>query len=648
MNWREVPFLRLCLPIVLGILFYPLCISALSNFYFGFAILFLFFLSSEFIIREYPSVFFKGLLLHILLFFIGIFVCKNHDLKTKDNYYKNYSSHSVQMQIRILDGIKNGTRISFNAQIEKLKNQNGSWSDVQGKIKVHLKGSEGKKHLIVGDRLIVLGNLTPFKIPENQYSFDYRKFMAQQQIYDRMFVEEWQLIESNPEGIFSLINGLRNKFIFVLDESIMDNQAKAVAKALLLGYKNDLDHELRNAYVDSGSMHVLAVSGLHVGIISMFLMTIFSIVKNNHVVVRILKLFIILSGIWAYAILTGLSPSVLRAATMCSFVFAGLLFFRKTNIFNTLPLAAVVLLLFNPDILFTLSFQLSFSALASIIYFQPKIYALIITQNLVMDWIWKLISLSISAQVGTIGISLYHFHQFPLYFWLSGVLVIPMAMLILSLGLFFLLSNHFHLFFEFQLSKLLEWTLKFNNSMVEWIKNLPFNKIDYIHFDQLDLTLYYLSLILFILCIETGKKTYLKILFTVAFFYAIKSIYNDAILFNKSGLVVYKSNNGSIIDFVNNRKIYCWKTDDVDKFTEQFVSKGLRSNLGIRDLNYFEKEKLEIQNQIYLEDGLILSQNYSAFLIQRKNPSLKHKTIVDNAIAHESTFFCQIMKTNFP
>ena len=177
-------------------------------------------------------------------------------------------------------------------------------------------------------------------------------------------------------------------------------------------------------------MHVLAVSGLHVGIIFFILNFLLTPLNRNKRLLKI-KLFLLVGALWFYAFLTGLSPSVMRSCTMFSFIVVGENLNKRTNIYNTLAASAFLLMLINPLIIFGAGFQLSYIAVISIVFFQPRLAALVAVKNRILKYVWDLFTVSVAVQIGTAPISIFYFHQFPVYFWLSNFIVIPGAALIL-------------------------------------------------------------------------------------------------------------------------------------------------------------------------------------------------------------------------
>ena len=204
--------------------------------------------------------------------------------------------------------------------------------------------------------------------------------------------------------------------------------------------KDELDFEVKQAYAAAGAMHVLAVSGLHVGIIFLILNTLLAILDTSKKG-RIVKAIILLISLWSYAMITGLSPSVLRAATMFSFVIMGTVLNRSSSIYNTLAASAFFILIINPNLLFEVGFQLSYVAVLGIVYLQPLIYKRIYTRWWLLDKVWAITAVSIAAQIATLPLTLFYFNQFPVYFMLSNLLVIPSAAVILILGILLFIAS---------------------------------------------------------------------------------------------------------------------------------------------------------------------------------------------------------------
>lgn len=257
---------------------------------------------------------------------------------------------------------------------------------------------------------------------------------------------------------------------------IAGHQQQAIASALILGVTDGLDNELTQAYAASGAMHVLAVSGLHVGIIYGIILLVLRPLTRNQKgkwVVALLSIFLL----WGYAMVTGFSPSVLRAVTMFSFVALARPLNYRTNIYNILAVSAFCLLLINPYLIMSVGFQLSYLAVIGIVYLQPLVYRLWSPRSLFLDKIWQITCVSLAAQLATFSLGILYFHQFPVYFLFSNLFVIPGAIGILLSGIMLLALSSFTAVAEV-VGYFLTWLIKGLNYLVLTVEQLPFSIIE--------------------------------------------------------------------------------------------------------------------------------------------------------------------------
>lgn len=312
-----------------------------------------------------------------------------------------------------------------------------------GKILIYVRKTESFKWSR-GDRYLIFRPPEIIAGPQNPEEFDYRRFMYRKGITHRVFLRdpsEARLVQRNLNSHpLEFLSDVRQNLINRLNTLIDDEEAFAVSAALILGQKEYLTPRIRSAYSGSGAMHVLAVSGLHVGIIYLILMSILGLLGKSVAAVR-LRLLIVVGFLWIYAAITGLSPSVVRAATMFTAVAVSQSISRKSSIYNTLAAAALIMLCINPGLYEEVGFQLSFAAVLAIVLLYPKIYGLWYVKYWIPDKLWALTAVSIAAQVGTFPLGLYYFNQFPNYFLLSNFIVIPAAHIVLVLGGISLLTS---------------------------------------------------------------------------------------------------------------------------------------------------------------------------------------------------------------
>ncbi len=291
-----------------------------------------------------------------------------------------------------------------------------------------------------GDMVILPNRFVALRNYGNPFEFDYSRYMFHKGFRGVTWVREgnWFVTgEGGAPGLRIRAGRLRERLLDVLHDSGVKDKEYAVAAALILGYREGLDRELRETFAASGAMHILAVSGLHVGIIYMVLAWLLRFMTKTRIF-RFIRPLIIIFVIWLYALITGLSPSVTRSATMFSFVAAGASIGRNSAIFNTLASSALFQLLVNPGLLFLAGFQLSYAAVAGIVLFQPVFYSLGRLRNWFADKVWALLTVSLSAQLTIFPLIIYHFNSFPNLFLVTNLFAVPLAVVILYSGLAFM------------------------------------------------------------------------------------------------------------------------------------------------------------------------------------------------------------------
>ena len=400
-------------------------------------------------------------------------------------------------------------------------NTNHGWKQVKGKILLYTpKSYEGEFR--PGDNLLINGFPQLIQSPSNPGEFDHQKFSAYKNIFHQHFVRD--------SDVRWLGNKPANKFLHyatmsrlwadsVLRAHVHGKREQSLASALVLGVTDGLDNELLNAYSASGAMHVLSVSGLHVGIIYWVILIIFKPLqrlKHSEWILAATSLAVL----WIYAFITGLSPSVLRAVTMFSFVALAQPLNRQTNIYNTLAASAFLLLVYDPFMIMSVGFQLSFLAVIGIVGLQPPLYRLWEPSSRLLDEIWKVTSVSIAAQLATYSLGLFYFHQFPNYFLLSNLFVIPLSFVVLLMGIGIILLGYFS-GVAFVLGWTLEWIIRIMNEGVFLVERLPFSVLENVYISKLQCCVLILLVVLVYMWIETKKSLPLVVASSLCILYSM-------------------------------------------------------------------------------------------------------------------------------
>ena len=435
----EAPFFRPVIALIVGVLSQQvLRYSAWLDFLFASLALFLLVL----LLKAAKAVFlntqiFRGAIVYFLFVFIGHALAMLTDQYHSDIHFvktKTADSYFLALDEVPLQSEKS---IKAKATVYELIDSGGALSKATGRVLVYFEKDSASMQLQYGSLVLYKGKLLPTIAPQNPHEFNYKKYLAYQNIRHQAFVKsyQWKTLDGFKGNVlFAEAQKVTSTFLHILNQKLPDPEVLGVAKALILGFTKELNDEIVSAYSSTGAMHVLAVSGMHVAIVMVvftFLTKFILRLKSG----KQIQAFITIMLLWAYAFITGLSPSVMRAATMFSFVLFGKAIGQNTNTYNSLFVSAFVLICINPFIIFQVGFQLSYMAVIGIVFFTPLIYERIWFKNRIMDQTWQLFSVSIAAQLITFPLGLLYFHQFPNLFFISNLLIIPLTAPILYGGL---------------------------------------------------------------------------------------------------------------------------------------------------------------------------------------------------------------------
>ena len=430
------------------------------------------------------------------------------------------------------------------------------WEKINSKVVVYFAKDSSLQNLSYGDRVVFKARLNSIENAGNPNEFDYKKFMANKNMFYTAYVKSSDLLilEHKQANMF-IYNALkiRQNLMNIYQRFEIEGQKFAVLSALTLGYRDDVDKETRQKFANTGAMHILAVSGLHVGIIFMILTNLLAFMdKKRHLM--IIKSIIIIISLWFFATIAGLTPSVMRSALMFSMFVIGKVLKRSSSVYNIIFASAFILLLINPYEITSVSFQLSYAAVLSIVFFQPYIYKLFVFQRWIPDKIWALSSVSIAAQLGTMPIGLFYFHQFPNYFFLTNILVIPLASIILYLAVI-LFAVSFIPFLNAAVAFVLKIQLKWLTEGVSFIDSLPFATTNSIYITSQQMVLIYGIILSFSLFwIYNNKKLLYTFFISLILFLLvdIESNYSNSL---KNELLIYNVRNGLTINLINGENV---------------------------------------------------------------------------------------------
>ena len=480
--WKNHPGIKLVIPFMLGIIT-SVELELNSNGYLIYSLLFLCLSAFSFYFSSYQTRKKIGFIFFISLFFAGFTYSSFRTEKYSPLHFSHSQNRAEYYVVTISDNLQEKEN-SYKTVLKMNQINEDLISPCTGRVLAYFKKDSLSDKLKYGDKLLIKNNLNEIEAFRNPNQFDYRNYLNLNQINFQVFLRSGDyevLTENSGNSIFAFSQRMRQKLYGYLQNNGVEGKQLKVASALLLGYRENLDKDLVKSYASAGAMHVLAVSGLHVGILYLLLTRIFSFFKRIKKGKYILALVIILS-LWFYAIMTGLSASVMRATTMFSFIVIGNeLLNRKTSIYNTLAVSAILLMIINPYILYQVGFQLSYVAVVGIVYLQPKLNRLVYSRFKIVKAVWAITCVSLAAQIATFPLSLHYFHQFPTYFFISNLVVIPAAFCVFYLGVFLFVSAPFG-GFSLVVGKLINGIVWVLNQAVYWTEDLSMSLVEEIEF----------------------------------------------------------------------------------------------------------------------------------------------------------------------
>jgi competence protein ComEC len=466
----------------------------------------------------------------------------------------------------------------------------------QGNVILYIQKNDSAAALLYGDLLLLQAQFQPPLEVLNPDAFDFGAYLRRQGISATAYVAAdcWRQTGANTNFSILRLADRSQKFLLNIFRNLgLSGDELAIVAALTLGYTDEITPELTWHYSASGAVHILSVSGLHVAIVYGFLMFVFGFFLKEKRWAKVIKSLLIIICLWAYALLTGMSPSVTRAAFMCSIVAFAMCFERKSEILNSIFLSAFVLLIVNPNNLFNIGFQLSYAAVISIVIFAVPANNLLKTKNKVIIFVVDIFIVSIAAQLGTAPFTIYYFHTFPTWFLLTNVIAIPLSTIIIYLAII-TLSLSAVLVISAVLANILNALLVCLNGAIDFIFNLPMSVLPVsLSFAQM----WILVLAIIFAYIFYFSKKYLPAMLTLCcilsvFLINLKQKYQTL---NSQKVVIYSAQKNTHISFIQGNENIVFTTDSTDIQT-------LASNFW--DNNKLQKPHFIGENG-YFSDGFI-------------------------------------------
>ena len=556
MFWRGRPFLRILLFFASGILVarYWFADKQLPVIELILLLAFLILVSAIIAkhIKSFKYSWISGLFLNIILFIAGLTLTVQQIRQSRVKLDEN--PQAVWEGKLLTEPIQRAKTVKFILKITKRASRDNVLPR-SVKVLVYLKTSTLPVGLHLGSSLLFRGRMSPVEVPKNPGEFDYRRFLQDRGIRYMVFIDNksWKPLPTQSGFLLpAVFSRWRNKLLQSLRSQGLSQNEYAVAASILLGYDQLIAPDLHQDFTAAGAVHILVVSGMHVGIIFLIFSFLFSFLlrfKNGDYLRNVLLILVI----WSYALLTGLSPSVSRAATMISLFILADIFRRGYDNFNILAASAFLLLLLNPLLLFDVGFQLSYAAVAGILMFYFPIYRSVYIRNKILQTMWAALVVSFSAELGVFAIAAHYFHQFPLYFLLTNLAVFALSYLIIFSGLAFL-SFSWIPFVSHLLAVVLAKMVSTLIVIVRFVASIPFSAVYDLYFPWFKVMLIFILLIwVYYLFIHKNLHMLIPALATLVLLFGIQT-FRQLQLQRQEKFIIYSLRHHTAIDLISGKK----------------------------------------------------------------------------------------------
>ncbi|MCR5658888.1 MAG: competence protein ComEC family protein [Bacteroidales bacterium] len=510
-DWSKYPFVRMLIPFALGIWVSIFVVAfRLSPTFLIAASLSLLVMAmlTAFLLKHQRHSWFFGAVMASYLFMAGYSLVRVHGTEVQESYYRNFQADASYYVARVYDyPTERPNSIRTVLELEYQFGDSLPSRPVSGKVMAYFPKSDSAFALHYGDLIAIPAPIREVSPPLNPEEFDYRAYLARKGITGQTYLkdDDWidlQVNDANP--IYAFSYRFRDVLLTSLQRSGLNDDEFGVAAAILLGYDDNLADEVRKNYVAAGSMHILCVSGMHVGIIYLLASFLLGFL-NRKKWQKMLKEVLLLALIWFYALIAGLSPSILRASLMISFVIIGEIIRRKGFIVNSIAASAFILLCINPNNLFEIGFLLSYAAVMGIVVLQRPIYNLLYVKNKLLDKAWQITAVALSAQIATIPFTLFYFQQFTTYFWLSNLFMTPISFIVVISGMILLLVSWIP-YLNTLVGYLVWGAVYVMNWVVSKIESIPYSIIKGLYINDFEFAVLLVALLLLMLTFMLRKR----------------------------------------------------------------------------------------------------------------------------------------------
>lgn len=618
MKVLDFPLIKITIAFILGIITSYYVNLSITTIAITLSISFSLFCGSYFwSLKQNNGIFLFGIFTSLLSFFIGaLTLLSNTENLQKTNYTNCQIAFEKSQFVTLILREKLKGNDYNDRYVALVKTISGKTYD--GKVIVNVAKDSSQNHLVIGNCIKVKTTLQRNKSSKNPSQFDYSQYLANKQIYAQIYCQKKEILVSKTirKDVWYYCAKLHSRIISNLEKSKFNKAEMNVALALILGQQQEISQDIIQDYQYSGATHILSVSGLHVGFIMLFITFILKPIPNTRKG-SFFKLASILICLAGFAVISGLSPSVLRSVVMFSFIATGNHLLRNGNIYHTLFVSILLILLFEPYFLFDVGFQLSYLALFFILWLQPLLKNIYRPKNKLIVYIWEALTVSFAAQIGTLPLCLYYFHQFPGLFFVTNIIILPILSFIMIAGIIIMIIAVFTQPPIF-LTIIFEKSIYLLNLMIHLVASLDSFVIRNISFNLYHLAAF--SFLIIFTIIWMKQPDYNKLIY-VGFSIVLTQI---AFIFTKvkteseRELIVYNERNNTLISERNGKNIVLYSRDSIISKKNNF--KSANSYLVGNSLTWGKTECLK--NCLYFKNNRILIIDSSGIYPAKIQPDI--------------------------
>ncbi len=566
----------------------------------------------------------------ITFFLTGMILVYENDTTNHTNYFEKNLKNTSKVILAIDKVLKPGNyHHKYVADVVQVDSKK-----TIGHVLLNIEKDSTPLLFHTGDLVFLKNKFQDIKSSLNPHQFNYKNYLAKQGIYQQVYAtkQELLLLDQTSTSFLGFIAALRLKIQQSLQQYDFSEDELAVMNALLLGQRQEISKELSDNYSKAGAIHILAVSGLHVGIILLILSFVLKPLERVNKG-KLIKLVLVILFLWFFAVLAGMSASVTRAVTMFSAIALGQFFNKRNAVEHSLIFSMFIILLWKPLFLFDVGFQLSYTAVFGIIWVQPVLYQLWKPTFFIVDKGWQLISVSVAAQLGVLPINLFYFHQFPGLFFISNLIIIPFLGVILGLGLVVLVLSYVSILPVF-LEGFYGDVISILNKVVTFVARQEKFLFSEISFSVIKMIFFYLLIILgFQLFLKLNTKRCFLFLGSILAFQCV-FILEKYTIAQKSELIVFHKSKNTIIGKRKGSSFEVYHSMDSLQISSQKLLINYKVGENISSQNYHKLSNLMYyKKQVVLiieKDGLYdIKELNSPIVVLRESPKINLQRLAE-------------------